>query len=135
MWGGPSGHLTWPLNPPKETKTNKKNKKKEKTKKQKKNTKNTKKSFSVISQIFPFCWVSKISFFETLAQKARQPKTTIKIGVSARFFLENGCASRNGHFWTKHPKTRNSSYHFLPFSSLSTTKKHKTLLKPYLIVF
>ena len=33
-WGGPSGHLTWPLNPPK--KTNKKNK----TKKQKKTKKN-----------------------------------------------------------------------------------------------
>ena len=81
-WGGPSGNLTWPLNPPKKTKKkqknkNKKNKQKNKKKQKVKKHKNTKKkSFSVISQNFLF-WggCPKIAFFDNLAQKARTPKT------------------------------------------------------------
>ena len=46
-------------------------------------------------------WVSKISLFWQLGPKSAHQKNTIKIGVSANFFLENTYASRNGHCWTK----------------------------------
>ena len=59
-------------------------------------------SFSVISENFPFFWVGVQNFpFLTTWPKSAHPKNTIKIGVSANFFLENTYASRNGHFWTK----------------------------------
>ena len=65
-----------------------------------------------------------------MAQKARTQKHHRNRGFS-KFFLENRCASRNGHFWTKKPKTRNSSFFFLPFSSFSTTKTTTICRNPY----
>ena len=84
---GPKDHLTWALKPSKQkTKQNKtktkKAKKKKETKKTKKKHKNTQKNFSIISQVFPFWWVSKISFFWQLGKKSAHPQNTIKIGVS-----------------------------------------------------
>ena len=74
MWGGPSGHLTWPLNPPKETQKNKTKKTKKEKKLEKKNTQ--KWAFQLSVKIFFFFgWVSKISLFDNLAQKARTQKT------------------------------------------------------------
>ena len=58
-------------------------------------------SFSIISQfLFFFGGCPKFPFFDNLAQKARTPKH-YKIGVSAKHFLKNRCASRNGHFGEK----------------------------------
>ena len=62
-WGGPSGHLTWPL---KKQKT--KNKKNNKTQKN-----YPKKSFSVISQFFGGC--PKFPLKKKLGKKARTQKT------------------------------------------------------------
>ena len=144
--------MRWPFGPPhltlkpskknktKKTKKKKQNKKQHKKTKKKKNQerkrkktqKYQKKSFSVISQNFLFFWqgIQKLPFFDTLAQKTRT-QNTIKIGVSACFFLERSYASRNGHFWTKKPKFRNSSYHFFSCLFFSfKNKKHKNLLKP-----
>ena len=156
-WGGPLGHLTWPLNPPKQkTKQKQKKKqkkkirraygqvrwpfgpphlkrkkdknKKEKTKEIKQRTqKIPKKSFSVINQFFRFWWVSKISLFWQL-----DPKNTIKIGVSENTFLKNSSESRNCHFWTKKNQVLKLQLSFfLPFSSLTTTKNIKISWNPY----
>ena len=58
-----------------------------------------------------------------LGPKSAPPKKHYEIGVSAKHFLKNSCASRNGHSWAKKPKFWNSSYHFFDlFFSLSTTK-------------
>ena len=136
-WGGPSGHLTWPLNPPKKHK----NKKTKKTKKQGKITKNThtnipKKVLFNYQWNFSFVFVAVQNFpFWQLGQKSAHPKHTIKIVVSARVFLKSRYASRNGHFWTKNPN-RNSSYHFFClFSSLPTTKNTEMCYAPIFIVF
>ena len=141
--------MRWPFGPPhltlkpskknKKLKTKKKKKQKNKQKKENKGRKtkkhkNTKKrAFQLSVKIFfLFWWVSKISLFWQLGQKSAHPKNTIKIGVSATHFVENSSESRNGHFWTKKAKSRNSSYHFfLPFSSLTTTKNTKISWNPY----
>ena len=139
--------MRWPFGPPHLTlKPSKKNTKQKKTKeikmkkwkkikqrKKSKNHKNAPKRAFQLSVIFSFFWrVSKISLFWRLGQKSAHPKNTIKIGVSATHFVESSSESRNGHFWTKKPKSRNSSYHFLlPFSSLTTTKNTKVSWNPY----
>ena len=95
--------------------------------------KNTKKElFSYQSNFSFFGWCPKFHFFDNLAQKAA-PKKHYKKGVSARFFLNIRCASRNGHFWTKRPKTRNSGYHlfFAFFFFFSTTKTTQISWNPY----
>ena len=128
-WAGPSGHLTWPSNPPKKTKTKtKKNNKHQKLPKS--STKKTKKNKNTPNELFnyqPF-WGGgpKIHFLKTWPKKRAPPKH-YKNRVSAHQFLKNRYASRNGHFWTKN-KSRNSSYLFCLSSSLLTTK-HKTLPK------
>ena len=144
-WGGPLGHLTWPLNPPKEKQNRKqkinKNKKqqirrvwsqvrwpfgpphltlkppKKKTEKKKKRKKIPKMSFSVISQNF-LCFLLGVRNFPFLTTwpKKRAPQKHYKIGVSANIFLKKTYASRNGHLWTKN-KFRNSSYHLFVFCS------------------
>ena len=86
-WGGPLGHLTWPLNPPKQKRNNnkkkqrkqkqikkKKKQKKQRTKKQR-NYKNTKKLFSYQS-IF-LVGVQNFPFWQ-LGPKSAHPKNTIK---------------------------------------------------------
>ena len=114
-WGGPSGHLTWPLNPPKKTQKQKKKKrnkrKNKKTRKKRspkrKQQKYPKISFSIISQIFPFFGVAFQNFpFLTPWPKKRAPKKHYKNRGFKPFFLKSSCASRNGHFWTK--KKQNS---------------------------
>ena len=125
--------MRWPFGPPHLTlKPSKKQNQKNKHKKEKKHKKYQKLAFQVSVKFSFFWWVSKISFFDTLTQKRVPKKHYTNRGFST-VFLKNRCASRNGHFWTKKPKTRDSSYHlFLPFSSLSTTnnnKKHKKCAK------
>ena len=126
--------MRWPFGPPHLTlKPSKKNKQKKKIKKEKKTkekkkqkTQNTKKELFSYQSVFLFLVGVQNFPFLTTWPKKRAPKNTIKIGVSATHFLENSFASRNGHFWTKKAKSRNSSYHFFcPFSSLSTTKNTK----------
>ena len=112
----------------KKDKKTSKNKQNEIRKKQKHRNTPPPKSFSIISKNCLFLvGVQNFPFLTTWSKK-RTPKKTIAIRVSATHFLKNGYASRNGHFWTKKPKTRNSSYHFLFFSSFNNkTQKH---LKP-----
>ena len=98
-WGGPSGHLTWPLNPSKETK-NKTNppkkqlKTKNRTKRKKpKNTKIPKiELFSY--QSFLFWWVSKISLFDDLAKQACTQKHYKNRGFSKAFFEKHMCVMK-----------------------------------------
>ena len=132
--------MRWPFGPPhltlkqkqktKHKKQKTKNKKqktkkaKEKTKTQKniiktrktsKTPKYPKRSFSVISQSFLFWWGSKISLLWQLGQKSAHPKNAIKLGLQQSIFWEKRCAWQNGHFWTKKPKTKDSSYQFFLF--------------------
>ena len=74
-WGGPSGHLTWPLNPHKTNPPPPKKQKKEKGKTQKKH-KNTKKRAFQLSANFSFCLVGvqNFPFFDNLAKKVRVTK-------------------------------------------------------------
>ena len=142
--------MRWPFGPPHLTlKPSKKKQKAKKTKKQKqikKRSKNKRKQrtknkeitkipkelFSYQSIFSFFWWVSKISLFWQLDPKSAHPKNTIKIGVSATHFVENSSESRNGHFWTKKAKSRNSSYHYFgPFPSFTTTKNTKLSWNPY----
>ena len=138
-WGGPSGHLTWPLNPPKKTKKTKQNpknkqkkQKKEKTKKEKvKKHKNTKKrAFQLSVKIFLFLTgCPKIAFFDTLAQKMRTPKHYKNRGFS--LFFEKSYASRNGRFWTKTTQIQKFQLSlFLPFFSFKN-KNTKSCWNPY----
>ena len=120
-------------------KTTQKNKKKEKPRKKKKKTqKYQKKSFSVISQNFLFFWqgIQKLPFLTPWPRK-RAPKNTIKIGVSACFFLERSYASRNGHFWTKKTQIHKFqlSFFFLPFFLFQKQKTQKSAETPIFIVF
>ena len=89
-------------------------------------------SFSVISQNFLcFGWVSKISFFDNLAQKARAPQNTIKIEGSANSFFKKAYASRNGHFWAKKTQIQKFQLSFVfAYFFFFNNKKHKHLLKP-----
>ena len=131
-------HLTLKLKPSKKkTKKTKKYKtKKKKTKKkqrQSKKHKNTKKrAFQLSVKIFFFGGVSKYCLFRQLGPENAHPQNTIKIGVSAYFFLKS-YASRNGHFWTKKTQIQKFqlSFFFFCFFSLSTTKNTKISWNPY----
>ena len=131
--------MRWPFGPPHmtlkpskkntKTKTTKQKKNKKRTKKKKKTRKNkkySKMSFSVISQNFLLFWVGVQNFpFLTTWPKKRAPKKHYKNRGFRPPFLENRCASRNGHFWTKKPKIYKFQLFFCLFSSLSTTKNTK----------
>ena len=152
-WGGPSGHLTWPLNPPRKTKktnhkkqTNKKQEreggfrakwggqKQKKHKKKHKNPKNELFSYQSIFSFFGGC--PKFPFFDNLAQKNAHSKNTIKIGVSAKHFLKNRSASQNGHFGTKKTKPEIPIIIFWGlFFSSSTRKTQESAEIPMFIVF
>ena len=103
-WGGPLGHLTWPLNPPKKHKNkkiNKENKRKNKKKKQekkkpKKNSKNTQKLAFQLSVKFFLFWVAfqNFPFFDTLAQKARTQKHYKNRGFRTFFFGKQMCVTK-----------------------------------------
>ena len=102
-------------------------KKKKKTKKQK-NKKYSKMSFSVISENFLLFWVGvqNFPFLTTWPQKARTLKHNKNRGFQAPF-LENRCASRNGHFWTKKTKIHKFqlSFLFVPVFFSFNNRKHK----------
>ena len=143
--------MRWPFGPPhltltpskkkhKNKKTNKKTKKQKKRKKrsQKKTAETPKKSFSVISQIFPFLdGFSNFPPFLHPGPKNLNPKNTIKIGVLGPFFLKSCCASRNGHFWTKKPKIYKFqlSFFFACFLLFQQQKTQKFAETPIFIVF
>ena len=92
-------------------------------------------SFSAISHLFSlFGGCPKFPFFDNLAQKARTQKN-YTIGVSAKHFLKNRCASRNGHFWTSKTKFRNSSYIFFCFFLRLQQQKTYFAETPIFIVF
>ena len=92
-------------------------------------------SFSVISHLFLFQWVSKVSLFDNLAPNAR-PKNTIKIGVSATHFwktdMRHETASSFGPKKTQNQKFQSS---FVWAFFFSFNKKHKNPLKPLFFVF
>ena len=144
--------MRWPFGPPHLTlkpskkkqnkkkqnkKQHKKNKKKEKPRKEKKKTqKYQKKSFSVISQNFPFFdRVSKNCLFLTPWPRKRAPKNTIKIGVSACFFWKEVMRHETAIFGQKKTQIQKFqlSFFFLPFFSFKN-KKHKNLLKPLFLL-
>ena len=149
--------MRWPFGPPhltlkpskkNKTKKQKKNKAKNNTKKTKKKKnqerkrkkhKNTKKrAFQLSVKIFFFFdRVSKNCLFLTPWPRKRAPKNTIKIGVSACFFLERSYASRNGHFWTKKTQIQKFqlSFFFLPFFLFQKQKTPKLAETPIFIVF
>ena len=97
-------------------------------------------SFSVISQkcLLFFGW-SKNPCFDNLAPKARTPKNAIEIGVSAKQFSKKKKKKKNGHetaiVGPKKAQIQNSSYFFLPFSSLCKTKSTKICWNFYFIAF
>ena len=136
-WGGPSGHLTWPLNPPKKnTKTTKQKKKTKKNQKKKKKTRKNQKyqklAFQLSVKIFFFFWVAFENFpFLTPWPRKRAPKKHYKNRGFRPPFLENRCVSRNGRFWTQKPQIYKFQLSFfLPvFFSFNNTK-HKHSLKP-----
>ena len=98
-------HLT--LNPPQKTEKNKKN---------------IKWAFQ-LSVIFGGC--PKFPFLTTWPKK-RAPQKHYKNWVFSKpFFLKKTYASRNGYFWTKKPKSRNSSYHLFCLSLLFK-QQHKS---------
>ena len=141
--------MRWPFGPPHLTlkPSNKKHQKKKTKKKQtkepekkrkkrrpkKQQQKHQKMAFQLSVKFFLFFGgFSKFPFFDILAQKAWNPKNTIKIGVSSYFFLETSCVSRNGRFWNKKPKIYKFQLIFFGlFSSLSKTKNTKICWNPY----
>ena len=140
--------MRWPFGPPhltlkpskKNTKTKKETKKteektnkKRKKKPKKKQQKYPKISFSIISQSFLFLGgFSKFPFFDTLAQKARTQKNTIKIGVSGPFFWKADVRHETAIFGKKKPKFINFSYHFfLPIFFSFNNKKPQNCWNPY----
>ena len=89
-WGGPLGHLTWPLNHPK-----KDPKKKIKKKKPQKQKILNNELFSYQWKFLLFWWVSKISFFWQLGQKSAHPKKHYKNrGFSNPFFGKQFCVTK-----------------------------------------
>ena len=144
-WGGPLGHLTWPLNPQKnKTKKQKKTKqkttkksKKRKTKKEKvKNTKTPKKSFSVLSQNFLFLTgYPKIACFDTLAQKTRTQKHYKNRGFSL-FFWKKVMRHETAIFGQKNPNSEIPVIiYFLAFFLFQKQKTQKSAETPIFIVF
>ena len=99
-------------------------------KKNKQNTKIPKKSFSVISQFFFLVGVQNFLSYN-LAKKTALKKH-YKIGVSARHFLKKRYASRNGHFWNKKSKSRNTSYHCFAYFFFFNNKNMNISWTPFL---
>ena len=131
--------MRWPFGPPhltlkptKITRKTKKTKNKKKTKKttkkeikSKKTQKPKKELFSYQSKFSFLGGVQKLPFLTTWARKRAPPKHYKNRGFSL-FFFEKSYALRNGHFWTKKPTSRNSSYHFfLPFFLFQQQKNTK----------
>ena len=92
--------------------------------KPKKTQKYQKISISVISHLFLFWWVSKISFFSTTWPKKRAPQNTINVGVSAKHFWKTDVRHETGIFGQQKPKFRNSSYHCFVFFFLLQQQKN-----------
>ena len=86
---------------------------------------NTKKRAFQLSVIFSFFGGCPNFPFLTTWPKKRAPKKHNKNRGFSNPFLENSFASRDGHFWTKKTKSRNSSYHcwgafFFSFNNKNT---------------
>ena len=118
-WGGPSGRLTWPLNPPKQT-----NKPQKKLKEEKKKTikqKTTKKrTFNYQSFLSFLVGVQHFPFLTTWPTK-RAPKNTLKIWVSTRHFWKRDMRHETAIF---EKKSRNSSCHYFCLFLLFQRQKH-----------
>ena len=151
-WGGPLGQLTWPLHPKKQkqTKTNKEGlgpsevalwatspdpytikKQNKKTKRKQKTKKHQKRAFQLSVKFFCVSVLVPKCLFTIWPQKRAAQKHS-KIGVSANQKTKNSYGHQTAIFGPQKPKTWNSSYLFLPFSSFEvwTTKEHKIVLKP-----
>ena len=124
--GAPKKTITFHNKKGKEKNKKKKNKKKQRKKKKnkrKQKRKNKRKKNPKIPKNELFSHRPNFSFlvgvqsfpFLTTWPKNAHPKNTAKIGVSAKHFLKNRCASRNGHFGTQKPKTRKFRLSFFCF--------------------
>ena len=140
---GLQGQVRWPFGPPhltlKPSQQNTKNKTKENTKKNqkyKKKTKNgcqskLKKKYIYIYVFFYWCifwWGSKSSLFWQLDQKSVHPKNILEIWGFSKAFIRKADMRHETAIFGQKTKSRNSSYHFLPFFSFN--KEHKIVLKP-----
>ena len=136
--------MRWPFGPPhltlkpskKKPKKTKKQTKKTKNERKSKKRKNTKKrAFQLSVNFFGGGGVQKLPFLTTWPRKRAPPKHYKNRGFSL-FFFEKSYASRNGHFWTKKPKSRNSSYNFfLPFFLFQQQKTPKLAETHIFVVF
>ena len=121
-------------NKTKKTQKTKKNQNKERKSKKHKNTK--KRAFQLSVKMF-FIFgggVQKLPFLTTWPRK-RAPPNTIKIGVSANFFLKKVMRHETAIFGQKKPKSRNSSYHFFCLFLFQQQKTPKLAETPIFIVF
>ena len=132
-WGGPLGHLTWPLNPQKkqkqkqrQTKTRKQDKRK-KEGKQAKPTNTKEWAIQLSSKFLFFGGGSKISLFLQLGQKSAHPKNTVKIGISAKQCFKTDLRHETAISWTKTTKTRNSKLSSFCFILLFQQQKTQQL--------
>ena len=131
LFGPP--HLT--LKPSKKIKNNPPPKKKNQTTTRKKQK--TPKNFQLsINILCVFCSVHQSIFWQP-GPKHAHPPNSIKIGVSENQFLENSCASQNGHFWT--PKTQIQKWLLSWFLGglvlFFQQQKAKNVLKPLFLVW
>ena len=128
-------HLTLKPSPPIKNKKAKKNKTKKTQKiRNEKKTRKTQKyknwAFQLsVNFFFVFGGCPKFPFLTTWPKKPT-PKNKVKIGVSAKHFLKNRCASRNGHFGTKNQIQKFQLSFFVASSFLFQQQKPKMLLKP-----
>ena len=119
---------------PQKTKKIKKNKRKKRTKK-KTQKKQKKRAFQLSVNFFLFL-VGVQTPFLTPWPKKRAPIQHYKNRGFSKFFLKSSYASRNGHFWTEIPNSRNSSYHFFClFLLFQQQKTHKSAEPLFYSVF
>ena len=123
----PSGHLTWPLNPPKKTKKQKTQK--QKNKQNKKTSKNELCSYQSNISYF-LVGVQKFPFLTTWPRNAH-PQNTIKIGVSAHHFLKNSSGVTNGAIFGQINQIHKFQLSFFPFFFSFNNKNTKICWNPY----
>ena len=129
-WGGPSGHLTWPLNPPTKKQTKKKTKKQKKTQKHLENELFSYQSIVLVGvhQNFPI--------FDILAQKARTQKKHYKNwGFSKACFAKQMCVTKRPSLDQKTKKQKFQLSLFGAYSFLFQQENTKIGWNPTFIVF
>ena len=122
------GQVRWPFGPPHLTlEPSKKNKTKQpppkKNKRKKKHKKYQRKTFSVISQIFPF--LVGVQFFWHLGPKKCAPQKHYKQRGFSTDVWKQMCLTKRPCLGQKHPKPEIPVTIFFVFSSLSTPKNTK----------